>query len=588
MLALRNLIKRLDDQGGWTGFVPAGVGHLGQTDQPATVMHDRCIKTVLKCIADRLRSEHLERGVTCSKEDLGDSCYSARAVANSLSILERANIIRRTRNRDARTGHEKHATTFINPALIALAKDVAARAAKAKKEGVKGEKFSPNVNLPISGWGSENPHRQGISEVPRANIAPCGVQPLHTSNGIHAPQGVGPSGPDLSNREHFDEGRFITDEDESVPAVFVEVPKYFVLTSNARADLANGRLSRRRERGQLVPVPKRTYSDIRPFLCEYEVLPRGEKTSSQNRFDGNLYDCDHTVHFEARAFTHTLDSFNGEMRDHSSLCLTRPIGRGQLPIFIKEISENGFGFFDFQKAFSLSFFKSRGCTEEAENGEQLFVKPGENSRVVLVDDLATPAPIFAGALCIVLETSKQNFQHLYCFDRVLTGSERQYIQTRIARQFGGDERACGPFQPHRCPGSVNYKKGRNQFVTRLVGTVSKIDGGKPLRATKWLEDFETSADTNTCCSTVRVPHEIKQMDLQASRSEADGAKNESELEWHLSIIRSAGSRSRGLSAEEIAEDVVKWLSSRAEPRRGGDARRYAIKTVENLQKAGHI
>jgi hypothetical protein len=268
--------------------------------------------------------------------------------------------------------------------------------------------------------------------------------------------------------------------------------------------------------------------------------------------------------------------------------LTRPIGRGQLPIFVKEISENGLGFFDFQKAFSLSFFKSRGCTEEAENGEQLFVKPGENSRVVLVDDLATPAPIFEGALCIVLETSKQNFQHLYCFDRVLTGSERQYIQMHIARQFGGDERACGPFQPHRCPGSVNYKKGRNQFVTRLIGTVSKIDGGKPLRASNWLEDLDTPACTITCHLATRDQHDIKQSDLQTSRSEANGTKNESEQEWHLSIVRSAGLRSQGLSAEEIAKDVVKWLSSRAAPRRGGDAQRYAIKTVENLQKAGHI
>jgi RepB DNA-primase from phage plasmid len=582
MLQLRNLIKRLDYEGGWTGIVPAGEGHLGGSDLPADSIRDRCTKAVLKGLADRLNSERAGRGVTCSKVDLGEQAYSERAVGNALSILERANIIRRIRNRDEKTGMEKHATTLVNPALIDLAKVVAKHQAQLKKGKKMEPTIPPSINLPISGWGSGNPHEQVLADVPHANVAPRGMQPLHTSYGIHAPR------PSALGRDGLSEKGQESGGDFEVSDFSKKIPTEFLKTSAARADLAAGRLERRRERGQLVGVPNRSNGDLRPFLWEYEVLPKGEKISDLNRLDGNLYDCDHTVHFEARAFGNTLDSFNAGAQDHSALCLTRPKGKGQLPIFVKEISQNGLGSFDFQKAFSLSFFKSHGCTEEAENGEQLFVKPSANSRLVLVDDLPTPAPIFGGALCIILETSSQNYQHLYCFDRVLTGAERQHIQTRMAREFGGDARACGPFQPHRCPGSVNYKKGRGQFVTRLVGTVSNINGGKPLKASKWLSDFDTTADTKSVLVTATEWSDIEHTELQPRSNKTDGKQNESEQEWHLSIMRVSGLKSRGFNADEIAANLVKWLSSKAAPRRGSDANRYARKTVENLQKAGHI
>lgn len=564
------------------GIVPAGDGYMGGSDLPAEVIRERCTKAVLKGLSDRLRSEHPGRGVTCSKVDLGEQAYSERAVGNALSILERANIIRRIRNRDEKTGMEKHATTLVNPVLIDLARVVSKHHAQLKKGKKMEPNIPPSVNLPISGWGSGNPHEQGLAEAPHANSAPRGMQPLHTSYCIHAPQPSGLGGDGLIQKgQKFRGGSEISDFSKEIPIDFLK-------TSAARAELAAGRLERRRGRGQLVGVPSRSNGDLRPFLWEYEVLPEGQKIPAQNRFDGNLYDCDHTVHFEARAFSHTMDSFNAGAQGHSALCLTRPKGKGQLPIFVREVSQNGLGSFDFQKAFSLSFFKSQGCTEEAENGEQLFVKPSQNSRMVLVDDLPTPAPIFGGALCIILETSSQNYQHLYCFDRVLNGAERQHIQTRMAREFGGDARACGPFQPHRCPGSVNYKKGRGQFVTRLVGTVSNINGGKPLKASKWLSDFDKEKAPNSVLVTALDPSNIDQPELQICINKTVGTQNESEQEWHLSIMRASGLKSRGFSEDEIAANLVKWLSSKAAPRRGGDANRYAKKTVENLQKAGHI
>lgn len=582
MLQLRNLIKRLDYSGGWTGVVPAGYGYLGGSDLPADAIRERCIKAVLKGLADRLRSEHSGRGVTCSKNDLGEQAYGERAVGNALSILERANIIRRIRNRDAKTGMEQHATTLVNPALIDLAKVVARNQAQLKKGKKMETNIPPSVNLPISGWGSGNPHEQVLADVPHANVAPRGMQPLHTSYGIHAPR------PSALGRGGLPEKGQESGGDFEVSDFSKKIPTEFLKTSAARSDLAAGRLERRRERGQLVGVPNRSNGDLRPFLWEYEVLPKGEKISDLNRFDGNLYDCDHTVHFEARAFGNTLDSFNAGAEDHSSLCLTRPKGKGQLPIFVQAVSQNGLGSFDFQKAFSLSFFKSQGCTEVAENGEQLFVKPSQNSRMVLVDDLPTPAPIFGGALCIILETSSQNYQHLYCFDRVLTGAERQHIQTRMARESGGDARACGPFQPHRCPGSANYKKGRGQFVTRLVGTVSNINGGKPLKASKWLSDFDKEEAPNSVLVTALDPLSIEQPEIRICINKNVGTHNESEQEWHLSIMRASGLKSRGFSEDKIAANLVKWLSSKAAPRRGSDANRYAKKTVENLQKAGYI
>lgn len=89
-----------------------------------------------------------------------------------------------------------------------------------------------------------------------------------------------------------------------------------------------------------------------------------------------------------------------------------------MPLFAGQ-TEKEAGFFgvDWEKGFRMAHARSKLAYEANGAREQIYAIPCQSSRIVLVDDLKTPIPVLAGALCIVLETSAQNYQHLYAFDK---------------------------------------------------------------------------------------------------------------------------------------------------------------------------
>lgn len=117
---------------------------------------------------------------------------------------------------------------------------------------------------------------------------------------------------------------------------------------------------------------------------------------------------------------------------------------------------------------TMVYAKSWDAFTKTGSGEQLYFSPRQGSRVVLIDDISTDQPLFPGHQCAVIETSAGNFQHFYVCERGLEHHERNALQVVLADQFGGDLKATNGHQPHRAPGSVNYKSGRGCFVTRLV------------------------------------------------------------------------------------------------------------------------
>lgn len=251
--------------------------------------------------------------------------------------------------------------------------------------------------------------------------------------------------------------------------------------------------------------------------------------------------------------------------------------------------EGGIQGIDWEKGFRMAYAKSKVGFAAEGTGEQIFAIPGPSSRVVLVDDLKTPIPVLSRALCIVLETSERNYQHLYAFDKVLTGVERRHIQRALVHQFGGDDGALGGYQPHRIPGSVNYKEGRNQWVCRLLGNVVELDGGHPLKAREWLGDFSAEASTDTC-QNKSAQSALKLASAPAARRKqrGPGEVDESALDWHFSIRKIAKFKSDGLHGQKLKDCILSELISRSTPRRGRDAIRYSSTTVENLVKHGHL
>lgn len=292
------------------------------------------------------------------------------------------------------------------------------------------------------------------------------------------------------------------------------------------------------------------------------------------------------VMFEARAFGSTLECFNclggkWSTSDHTSLFLVRPDEPGRMPV-LASLTKGSGAFFDvdWQRVFRLAYARSKQPFEERGSGEQIFAAPSVNSRMVLVDDLKTPVPLFPRTLCAILETSQGNFQHLYCADKVLTQDERKRIQTCLAVEFGGDAGATGGAQPHRVPGSVNYKPGRGLWVCRLIGNVTEsLNGGRPLPSARWLAKQLGQS----------VKPEVRgEAAGSAPASRRSGGVSASELDWAWCIRRASEMRACGMSREALRDQLECALAERSRERRGRDAERYSRLTVFNLGRRGHL
>lgn len=238
-----------------------------------------------------------------------------------------------------------------------------------------------------------------------------------------------------------------------------------------------------------------------------------------------------------------------------------------------------YGFDRWHKVHSKAYAASRDSFEERGVGEQVYGAPGPNSCMALLDDVNTTESVVQGAAGLAIETSAGNFQHLYAFDRILAPEDRVVIQRALVLHaqglgLGGDPRAIGPEQPHRVPGSVNYKPGRSLFVCRLAATWMRVDGARQLRADEWIQRGQTPA--------AAAPARAAVPGLRGGRPVADGHKSASEAEWAWLCAEVEQSLGRE-DPDVLAQRLELALVERAHSRRGRDAPRYARLTIFNLR-----
>ena len=87
------------------------------------------------------------------------------------------------------------------------------------------------------------------------------------------------------------------------------------------------------------------------------------------------------------------------MPGHTSLSLVRPDQKGRMPVFDRS-TEGCWADIEWQKVFELAWARSRKVFEQEGVGEQIFAAPTGKSRVILIDDLKTPTPIFDKTFCV--------------------------------------------------------------------------------------------------------------------------------------------------------------------------------------------
>lgn len=237
---------------------------------------------------------------------------------------------------------------------------------------------------------------------------------------------------------------------------------------------------------------------------------------------------------------------------------------------------------------NVAYAASRQAFEERGSGEQVFGAPGENSCMVLLDDIRTHDRIVDGVAGLSLETSEGNYQHLYACDRVLTGEERMTIQLALVAHakglgLGGDAGACGPAQPHRVPGSVNYKQGRGLFVCRLAATwMFHVDGARALRADEWIrkgQELAATAPAKALPPAAATPSGLRRG--RAAGAPGDKSGSGSDWAWACAQVEQAAGRESG---DELASRLELELADRARTRRGKDAERYARVTIFNVRR----
>lgn len=104
---------------------------------------------------------------------------------------------------------------------------------------------------------------------------------------------------------------------------------------------------------------------------------------------------------------------------------------------------------------------------------------GGVTNTLLIDDLSplnveAVLKFWPGAIAIT-ETSQDNYQSILRSPRALDRVHRSHVQQALANRFGTDLNAAkSPVQPHRYPGSINWKTGE-PFVTRLHRLVQDGD-----------------------------------------------------------------------------------------------------------------
>ena len=418
MLALRN-------------FLQFGVIWAGDLED-VQFLDGRAARVLLYSLADQTNVRNPIGGIKKSRPALTGHLYQKSSVSATLKRLLVLGLL--TRERGDRRGSpcEEFASTAIVTVLVDAALQWQKHCQQLKKDGKRAEharpakttlviplKSTPTPGEPSLARAAEDQHPiTGPISVQKLETVSVFTPPLQITGSlapVHPPRPQGSGGP----------------VDPVLPT-----------------PLARG--------GREVPAGSAPHGGGRPFFQNVDV-------------------------FNFRNFTGWLLAINKD-DTLTSVVLIRPSERGRLEVFKRHTSTKGqmgcgLTSVDPVKLFKLAYARSKDVFQRCGEGEQVFLAPRPGSRVILLDDLKSAAPVFPDTPCAILETSHANYQHFYVCDRPLTVDEQGQMQSALASRFCADHGATGGGQPHRCPGSVNYKKGRDLFTTQLTYLTT---AGRPL------------------------------------------------------------------------------------------------------------
>ena len=527
-------------------------------------------------LADSISVRNPAGGVKRSRPGLVSENYKKSAVSATLKRLVDMGIIVRIRQGRKGSYHEEFAITAFSNVVLEASTEWNQARLLAKKKGKPGvnadlEKIAIQIS-PKSTGGSGEPTFMRAAEGQRPNFGLTCVQNLETVSFITPPQAALTPVPALVGPVSAEPVPALVEpvpvSAEPVPALVEPVPVEPVPVEPVPALV---------EPVPVEPVP--ALVEPVPVLggCEERSKDRPSKTERLQRRSAEpplkdpakkrplFYDEDLK---DFRRFTSWFFLANQNNDTLTSIHLIRPSARGRMEVFGPITKSKSLGRpdapagltgVDPAQLFSLAYDKSAVLFQECGEGEQVFFAPREKSRVVLLDDLKTPDPLYSGTPAAVLETSQDNFQHLYVLDQNLSAAQRASIQAQLARAHGADQAATSGGQPHRCPGSVNYKPGRNLFVTRLVHVSTT---GIPLRT-----------DTFDCAGYAASPATPT---TQSGRKSIDAAKppaagsTQSESDWKWCL------RNKQLGRERLIAELSKTAAQR------GKYNGYAELTVDQV------
>ena len=388
-------------------FMLYGVDWQGQTDD-VKFMQARATRVLLQSLADQTNIKNTAAGIKKSRPALSGYLYERSTVSATLKRLKTLCLINRDRAAMKGGVHEEFATTTVVGVLVTAAIQWQKECQKLQKKGKRGENARPAksaIQIPLKSTStSGEPSPARLAEDQHPNTGHNSYQKLET---------VSICTPPPSRNETFQGGR----GRETLPPVS-EPESALVFNYGER----------------------RIFKNYRPFPDERSTL-------------------------ELQNFINWLLLVN-KSDNLTAVTLMQAGVAGKLEIYQK--LSGALSSVDLREMLKVVFAKSRGVFEKTGSGEQLYFSPRPGSRVVLLDDISTDQPILPDHQCAILETSAGNYQHFYVCQRGLEQHERKSLQVALAGQFGGDLKATNGHQPHRAPGSVNYKPGRNCFVTRLV------------------------------------------------------------------------------------------------------------------------
>ncbi len=470
-------------------------------------MGSRAVQVILRSIADLTDARSPTKGVKTGRPGLSGFTYERSTVSATVGRLKALGLVTRERAANQGTKHEDFATTAIHSSIVAAALAWQIDCQQLKMKGKRSDSARP---AKTELW------------IPLKST-PTPANPM----------------PEPPARDQIPEiGSTGYQELDTVP-VFTPPP----LPAPALAGEERRDSPPFEEKNDFGTFAKKQYAH-RPYFA-----------------DSNLA--------EFRNFTGWLLMVN-KADDVTALSLMRPGKPGRLSVFEKQ-AKKGLSTINPESVFKLAYAKSKELFKEQGIGEQLYFSPLDGSRILLIDDLKTSEPVLAGHQYCVLESSEGNYQHFYVASKTLTNDERGRLQKQLAAAHEGDPAATAGCQPHRAPGSVNYKPGRGLFVTRLVtcsvtgSTVAASDAAAhqpaPL-ATSTVQD-----DDGGC----KLEHEPRLPGAGKSQSDRDWAfcmRNWHRGEaWILADLHHrsvARGKHRGYAAQTVAKAAryKEYLASR--------------------------